>query len=88
MVSVYSTDDFVKSTVKWQVGDILMSDSHVAVVVSGACDRGYLQGGMRVAEPREFDGWNTAADGTGHYYRNGEQIYSTAADTIEADGYV
>ena len=24
----------------------------------------------------EFDGWNTAADGTGHYYRDGEQIYN------------
>lgn len=35
LVTCYTSADYVKSTVKWQVGDILMSSSHVVVVVNG-----------------------------------------------------
>lgn len=41
MVSVYSTPDYVKSTVKWQAGDILVSDSHAVVVIAVAAPKGF-----------------------------------------------
>jgi hypothetical protein len=40
LVTCYTSSDYVKSTVKWQVGDILVSDTHVVVVVSGAAPSG------------------------------------------------
>jgi len=40
LVSCYTSQDYVKSAVKWQVGDILVSDTHVVVVVSGAAPSG------------------------------------------------
>lgn len=40
LVSCYTGADYVKSTVKWQVGDILVSNSHVVVVVSGRAPSG------------------------------------------------
>lgn len=36
LVSVYGSSDYVKSTVKWQVGDILVSNTHAIVVIAGA----------------------------------------------------
>lgn len=36
LVTCHTGTDYVKSTAKWQVGDILVSDTHVIVVVSGA----------------------------------------------------
>lgn len=35
LVTTYTSADFVGSTAKWQVGDILVSNGHVVVVVSG-----------------------------------------------------
>lgn len=35
MVDIYTSSDYVNSTAKWQVGDILVSNSHTVVVVSG-----------------------------------------------------
>ena len=35
MVSVYSTSDYVASTERWCVGDILVSETHAVVVVLG-----------------------------------------------------
>lgn len=40
LVTCHTGADYVKSTVKWQVGDILVSDTHVIVVVSGASPSG------------------------------------------------
>lgn len=40
MVSAYSTSDYVKSCVKWQVGDILVSDTHAVVVIAGTASEG------------------------------------------------
>lgn len=151
LVSVYSTDDFVKSTVKWQVGDILVSDSHAVVVVSGAVPSGgnavaiggdvdvlaraVIAGRYGVGDARraalgdkyaavqarvnELLSGTANAAGTstgvarvvaGTYkvvcdslnirnapslrgsvvagYSRGERIYSIAADTVTADGYV
>lgn len=35
MVNTYTSSDYVNSTSKWQVGDILVSNSHTVVVISG-----------------------------------------------------
>lgn len=40
LVSLYSTSDYVKSTVKWQVGDILVSNTHAVVVIAGTVPAG------------------------------------------------
>ncbi len=40
LVTCHTGADYVKSTVKWQVGDILVSDTHVIVVVSGTAPSG------------------------------------------------
>lgn len=40
MVTCHTGADYVKSTVKWQIGDILVSDTHVIVVASGASPSG------------------------------------------------
>lgn len=40
LVTCHTGADYVKSTVKWQVGDILVSDTHVIVVVSGTSPSG------------------------------------------------
>lgn len=40
MVSVFSTPDYVKSCEKWQVGDILVSETHAVVVIAGAVPEG------------------------------------------------
>ncbi|NHM14435.1 SH3 domain-containing protein [Xiamenia xianingshaonis] len=158
LVSLYSTSDYVKSTVKWQVGDILVSDTHAVVVVSGgktpqdgsaptsnaagngtsdvdALARAVIAGRYGVGDARRaalggkyeavqarvnemLSGTPNAAGtstGTariiaGTYkvvcgslnvrarpslsgavvasYSRGERIYSVAADTVVADGYV
>ncbi len=152
LVSVYTTPDYVKSTVKWQVGDILVSDTHAVVVVSGAAPSGggatvavagdieelaraVIAGRYGVGDARraalggKYDAVqarvnemlsgtpNAAGTSTGtariiagEYkvvcgllnvrakpnlsgavvasYSRGERIYSVAADTVVADGYV
>ena len=40
LATCHTGADYVKSTVKWQVGDILVSDTHVVVVVSGISPSG------------------------------------------------
>ncbi len=152
LVSVYSTPDYVKSAVKWQVGDILVSGTHAVVVISGAAPSG---GGSAVAVSGDIEELaraviagrygvgdvrraalggrydavqarvnqllrgtpNAAGTSTGaariiagEYkvvcgslnvrakpslrgavvasYSRGERIYSIAADTVTADGYV
>ncbi|WP_305296938.1 hypothetical protein [Parvibacter caecicola] len=35
LVTNYTSDDYVKPTAKWQVGDILVSNTHAVVVVAG-----------------------------------------------------
>lgn len=40
LVSVYTSADYVGSTAKWQVGDILVSGSHAVVVAGGAVASG------------------------------------------------
>ncbi len=40
LVTCYTSSDYVNSTVKWQVGDILVSNMHVIVVVSGTAPSG------------------------------------------------
>lgn len=40
MVNIYTSSDYVNSTSKWQVGDILVSNSHTVVVISGPVANG------------------------------------------------
>ncbi|WP_251178057.1 hypothetical protein [Adlercreutzia agrestimuris] len=152
IVDVYSTSDYANSTVKWQVGDILVSNSHTVVVVSGNAPSGsgtatavsgdidelaqvviagrYGNGDARRAalgdkfnavqkRVNQLLSGTVSAAGTstgvariiaGEYkvvasslnvrdkpslsgskvasYSYGEHIYSIAADTVTADGYV
>lgn len=152
LVTCYTSSDYVNSTVKWQVGDILVSNTHVVVVVSGPAPSGggnttvvaasidelaraviagrYGNGDARkVALGDKFSAVqarvnellsgiaNAAGTSTGTArtiagtykvvasklyvrstpsrklkevarYSYGEQIYSIAADVVEAEGYV
>lgn len=40
LVSIFTSSDYVGSTVKWRVGDILVSNTHAVVVVAGAAAGG------------------------------------------------
>ena len=152
LVDIYTSSDYVNSTVKWQVGNILVSNSHTVIVVSGAAPSGsgtatmvsvdieelaqaviagrYGDGNARRAaigdkydtvqkRVNELISETTNAAGTftgttriiaGEYkvvasslnvrskpslsgskvasYSYGEHIYSVAADTVIAEGYV
>lgn len=55
MVDIYSTSDFVGSTAKWQVGDILVSDSHAVVVVSGNVPSGNSSSGSGASVDGSID---------------------------------
>lgn len=152
LVSIYSTSDYVGSTAKWRVGDILVSNTHAIVVIASAAANGsgsaiavsgdieelaraVIAGRYGVGQARrdalgsKYDAVqarvNTILKGTanatgtstgalriiaGEYkvvasslnvrakpsmsgakvasYSYGERIFSVAADTVTADGYV
>lgn len=79
LVTCYTGADYVKSTVKWQVGDILVSDTHVIVVVSGAAPSG---SGSVVAVAGSIDEMARAV--IAGRYGNGDARRAALGDKYEA----
>lgn len=79
LVTCYTGADYVKSTVKWQVGDILVSDTHVVVVVSGASPSG---GGSVSAAAGNIDEMACAV--IAGRYGNGDARRAALGDKYEA----
>lgn len=78
LVTCYTSADYVKSTVKWQVGGILVSDMHVIVVVSGNSP----SGGSATAVAGSIDEMARAA--IAGRYGNGNARRAALGDEYEA----